>query len=178
MSPTSLGRVAAMLRFFGSVSKLLLLTMCDYYYHSHDKMVKEKIETRQGYGMVIRGVRGCVPRPMGHSLVILFSLSVSVKDRPLLWMVVRSQTYYPEHILVYGSKKGSLLSCRGFRLFLDKLIGGRDGGGLSTTLCLGLRCGGLESMFGWGPRPLDRRVVRLSFLCLGYKRGMCFGVPS
>ena len=27
---------------------------------------------------------------------------VSVKDRPLQWMVVRSQTYYPEHILVYG----------------------------------------------------------------------------
>ena len=40
MSPTSLGRVAAMLRFFGSVSNLLLLTIGDYYYHSHDKMVK------------------------------------------------------------------------------------------------------------------------------------------
>ena len=40
MSPTSLGRVAAMLRFFGSVSNLLLLTIGDYYYHSHDKRVK------------------------------------------------------------------------------------------------------------------------------------------
>ena len=30
---------------------------------------------------------------------------VSVKDRPLLWMVVRSQTYYPEHILAYWSGK-------------------------------------------------------------------------
>ena len=40
MSPTSLGRVAAMLRFFGSVSNLSLLTIGDYYYHSHDKMVK------------------------------------------------------------------------------------------------------------------------------------------
>ena len=31
---------------------------------------------------------------------------VSIEDRPLLWMVVRSQTYYyPEHILAYGSKK-------------------------------------------------------------------------
>ena len=27
---------------------------------------------------------------------------VSVKDRPLHWILVRSQTYYPEHILVYG----------------------------------------------------------------------------
>ena len=32
-------------------------------------------------------------------------LPISIEDRPLLWMIVRSQTYYPEHILVYGSKK-------------------------------------------------------------------------
>ena len=30
---------------------------------------------------------------------------VSIKDHPLLWMLVRSQTYYPEHILAYGSRK-------------------------------------------------------------------------
>ena len=30
---------------------------------------------------------------------------VPIEDRPLLWMVVRSQTYYPEHILAYGSGK-------------------------------------------------------------------------
>ena len=29
---------------------------------------------------------------------------MSIEDRPLLWMVVRSQTYYPEHILAYGSE--------------------------------------------------------------------------
>ena len=40
---------------------------------------------------------------MEHSLVTLFSLSVSVKDRPLLWMVVRSQTYYPKHIVLMGA---------------------------------------------------------------------------
>ena len=56
MSPTSLGRVAAMLRFFGSVSNLPLLIIGDYYYHSHDKMVKGKRETGQGYGM---GIGGC-----------------------------------------------------------------------------------------------------------------------
>ena len=28
---------------------------------------------------------------------------VSIEDRPLLWMVVRSQTYYPEHIPAYLS---------------------------------------------------------------------------
>ena len=39
------------------------------------------------------------------NLVTLFPLSVLIEDRPLLWMVVRSQTYYPEHILAYGSGK-------------------------------------------------------------------------
>ena len=89
---------------------------------------------------VLVGVRGCVPQPTGHSLVTLFFLSVSVKDRPLHWILVRSQTYYHEHILCLWEREGSLLSCCGFWLFSDRLIGGGDGGGLSTTLSLGLRC--------------------------------------
>ena len=54
---------------------------------------------------VLVGVIGCVPRSTGLSLVILFFLFVSIKDHPLLWMVVRSQTYYPEYILAYRSGK-------------------------------------------------------------------------
>ena len=54
---------------------------------------------------VLVGVICYVSRPTGYSLVTLLSLSMSVKDRPLLWMVVRSQTYYPEHILAYESGK-------------------------------------------------------------------------
>ena len=127
---------------------------------------------------VLVGVRGCVPRLTGHSLVTLFSMSVSVKDRPLLRILVRSQTYYPEHILVYGSREGSLLSYRGFQLFLDQLIGGEDGGGLSTTLSPGLRCGGLESKFGRGPGPHDRSGMGWSYLYLRYKQCVCFGVPN
>ena len=56
MSRTSFGRVAAMLRIFVSVSNLPLLIIGDYYYHSHNKMVKGKIETGQGYGT---GIGGC-----------------------------------------------------------------------------------------------------------------------
>ena len=52
---------------------------------------------------VLMGVTGCVSQPTRLSLVTLFSLFVSIKDRPLLWMVVRSQIYYPEHILVIGA---------------------------------------------------------------------------
>ena len=36
---------------------------------------------------------------------IAFVPPVSIEDRPLLWMVVRSHTYYPKHILAYGSGK-------------------------------------------------------------------------
>ena len=43
-----------MLRIFGSVSNLPLLTIGDYYY-SHDKMVKGNGD-REGYGM---GIGGC-----------------------------------------------------------------------------------------------------------------------
>ena len=83
MTPTSIGRVAAMLRIFGSMSNLSLLTIGDYYYHSYDKMVKGKWRLGRDMVRILVGVRGCVPRPTGHSLVTLFFLSVSVKDRSL-----------------------------------------------------------------------------------------------
>ena len=37
--------------------------------------------------------------------LVVFVPPVSIEDRLLLWMVVRSQTYYLEHILAYGSEK-------------------------------------------------------------------------
>ena len=40
MSPTSIGRVTVILRFFCGMSNLSLHTTGDYYYYSHDKMVK------------------------------------------------------------------------------------------------------------------------------------------
>ena len=160
------------------MSNLSLLTIGDYYIYSHDKMMKGKIETGQGYDMGIGGCDQLCPTAMGLSLVTLFFLSMLVKDRPLYKTLGKSQTYYPKQILRYGRREDLLLSCRGFRLFFDRLIGGGDGGGLSTALSAGLRCGGLESKFGWGPGPLERRVMGWSYLCLGYKRGVCFGVPS
>ena len=36
---------------------------------------------------------------------VVFVPPESIEDRLLLWMVVRSQTYYPEHILGYESGK-------------------------------------------------------------------------
>ena len=59
--------------------------------------------TGQGYDLGIDGCKRLCPAATGHGLVTLFSLSVSVKDHPLLWILVRSQTYDSEHILAYGS---------------------------------------------------------------------------
>ena len=67
------------------------------------------METGQGYGMGIGGCNELCPTAMGLSLVTLFFLSVLIEDRPLMWMVVRSQTYYPKHILTYGSRKAHTL---------------------------------------------------------------------
>ena len=66
---------------------------------------------------VLVGVTCCVPRPTGLSLVTLFSLFVSIKDHSLLWMVVKSQTYYPEHILAYGSGKARYALVMGYGSF-------------------------------------------------------------
>ena len=63
------------------------------------------METGQGYGVGYGGCDELCLATTGFSLVTLFSLSVSIEDRPLLWMVVKSQTYYREHILAYGSGK-------------------------------------------------------------------------
>ena len=43
-------------------------------------------------------------RQLSEALVA-FVLPMSIEDRPLLWMIVRSHTYYPKHILAYGSGK-------------------------------------------------------------------------
>ena len=72
------------------MSNLPLLTIGDYYNYSHDKNNERKMETEQGCGIGIGGCNELCPMAMGLSLVTLFSLSISIEDHPLLWMVVRS----------------------------------------------------------------------------------------
>ena len=134
------------------MSNLPLLTIGDYYYY-HNKTMK-KMETGQGYGMGIGECNKLCPTATGLSLVILFSLFVSIKDCSMLWMVVRSYTYYPEHMLVYGSGKAHYALVVGSSSFRTDWLEAGKGGGLSTILRPGLKCGGLESKFGRGPRPL------------------------
>ena len=53
-----------MLRFFGSVSNLPLLTIGDYYYYSHDKMVKGNGDQTR-YGTGIGGCKRMCPAANG-----------------------------------------------------------------------------------------------------------------
>ena len=72
-----------------------------------------------------------------------------------------------------------LLSCRGFWLFSDRLIGGGDGGGPYTALSPGLRSGGLETKFGRGPRHLGQEGDGLVLLVPGVQAGHMFsGYPA
>ena len=104
-SLTSAGSSSCYAQVFCSMSNLLLLTIGDCYIYSHDKNDERKMETGQGYGMGYGGCDELRLAATGLSLVTLFSVFMSIKDRPLLWMVIRSQTFDPEHILSYESGK-------------------------------------------------------------------------
>jgi hypothetical protein len=38
-----------------------------------------------------------------NEALVAFVPPMLIEDRPLHWTLVKSQTYYPEHILTYGS---------------------------------------------------------------------------
>ena len=67
-SPTSVGSSSCYAQVFDSVSNLSLLTIGDYYNYSHDKMMKGKMETGQGYGMGIGGCNRLCPMANGAQL--------------------------------------------------------------------------------------------------------------
>ena len=81
---------------------------------------------------------------------VAFVPSESIEDRPLLRMVVRSQTYYPEHILAYGSGKTCYSLIMGSGSFWTGFQGWVLGEDLSTILRPGLRCWGLEAQVWTG----------------------------
>jgi hypothetical protein len=62
-------------------------------------------------------------RKQSGALVALVP-SVSIEDRPLHWTLARSQTYYPEHILAYGSRKTCYSLVMGSGYFRTDYYGG------------------------------------------------------
>jgi hypothetical protein len=57
-------------------------------------------------------------------VVVAIVPPVSIKNRSLHWTLVRSQTYYPEHILTYGSRKTCYSLLMGSGSFRTDYYGG------------------------------------------------------
>jgi hypothetical protein len=128
----------------------------EYYYNYHNNMMERKWWSSRDKGWVIGGCNKLCPVAMGLSLVALFFLSMSIEDYSLLWMVVRSQIYYPEHILACGSGKARCSLVVGSGSFWTDWLETEKGTGLSIVLRSGLKCRGLEFKFGQGLGPLNR----------------------
>jgi hypothetical protein len=61
--------------------------------------------TGQGYGMGIGGYNRLCPAAMGHSLVALFFLSVSIKDRSLHGPWSSHRFIIPNTYLLMGTER-------------------------------------------------------------------------
>jgi hypothetical protein len=141
----------------------------------------EKRKWRPGRDMVwlLVGVAGCVPRPRGIVWLHCFSCPYRLRTVRCTESSVKSQIYCPEHILAYESGKARYSLVMGFGSFRTDWLEAGTGGGLSTTLRPGLKCGSLESKFRRGPGTRDRSGTGWSRLCLGYKWGVYFsGYPA
>jgi hypothetical protein len=92
-----------MIPIYNSVGNLSLLTAGDYYYHeSHNKNGGKKMVIGHGYGMGIGRCNRLCPAVMGHSLVALFSLFVSIKDRSLYGLWSSHRLIIPSTYLFMG----------------------------------------------------------------------------
>jgi hypothetical protein len=127
--------------------------------------------TGQRYGMGIGGCNKLCPAATGHSWVALFPCPCQLRivrcmdPGQVIDLLSRAHTclWEREDLLLWDSSS--------FRIdWLETEIGG----GLSTALRPGLKCGGLESKFGRGPGTRDRSGTGWSRLYLGCKRGVCF----
>jgi hypothetical protein len=76
----------------------ILLLLLSWYYHIEQICII--IRDQAGLGLDGLGLGWAIERGS-----VVFVPSVSIKDRLLHWTLVRSQTYYPEHILAYMSGK-------------------------------------------------------------------------
>jgi hypothetical protein len=168
-------RVVALLRFDGRVGNLSLLTIGDYYDHkSHNKMVERKWWPGRDVVWVLVGVIGGVPRPRGIAWLHYFPCPCQLRTVCCI---------DPGHVTDLLSRAHTCLwergrACHSFVMgsgsFWTDWLEAGIGGGLSMTLRTGLKCGGLESNFGRGPRTHDRSGTGWSRLCLGCKRGVYF----
>ena len=133
--------------------------------------------TGQGYGLGIGGCKRLCRR--GHRAWLGYTAFPvwSVKDRSL-HKPLRQVTDLLSRAHTWVWALGRLVALLSWiRLFPDRLswwFVSFGLGGPCTAQSSGLRGEGLESQCGRRPGSRERRVVGWSYLCLGYKRGVCF----
>ena len=105
---------------------------------------------------------------------------VCVNQGPVVAMDARQVTDLLSRAHTWVWAQGRLVALLSWtRLFLDRLIGGGDGGGPCTTLSPGLRSGGLESKFGQGLGHPGQESDGLILLVSGVQAGRVFsGHPA
>ena len=97
--------------------------LLDYYHWKNINGEKEKWWPGRDVVWVLVSVRGCVAVDTGHGLVILFSLSLSVKDRSLHKPSRQGTDLLSRaHTWVWALERLNALLSR-IRLFLDRLLG-------------------------------------------------------
>ena len=128
---------------------------------------------------VLVGVKSCVLRPTGHSSVTLFSCLYGLRTgRCIRHRGQVTDLLSRAHIWVWAQGRLVALLSR-IRLFPDQMMGRGGGGGPCTTLSPGLRSGGLESKFGWGPGHPGQEGDRLVLLVPRVQRRRVFlGHPT
>jgi hypothetical protein len=146
---------------------LLLLLSCYYHMDNNWRPGGTVLGIGHGLGWAIRA-----------RLWLHLSRMCRLRTVRCTGLLVKSQIYYPEHILAYGSGKACYSLVMGSGSFQTDWLEVGICGGLSTTLRPGLKCGGLESKFGRGPGTRDRSGMGWSRSCLGCERDVCFsGYP-
>jgi hypothetical protein len=129
--------------------------------------------TGQGYGMDIGGCNKLCPAATGHSWVALFFCPCRLRTVRCMDPDQVTDLLSRTHTFLW-EREGLLLSCYGFRLFLDRLIGGGDMWRSKHCVEAGPQVRFFESKFGRIPGTRDRSGTGWFRLCLGCKRGMCF----
>ena len=121
---------------------------------------------------VLMGVRGCVLWPTGHSLVTLFLCLSRLRTGRCIGFQSGHRLIILNTYFLMGA--GRLVTLLSWVPALSRLTDWRRGWWTCKHRTKsGTQEQGLESKFGWGPRPRDRRVAGWSCLCLRYKRGVC-----
>ena len=134
--------------------------------------------TGQGYGWVLVGVRGCVLRPIGHSLVTLFPCLCQLRTGHCISLEASHRFIIPSTYLLMGAGK---TRCS---LIVDPALSGPTDWRRGWWRSLHHMEFRTQDVGAWSPSldgdldTRDRRVMGQSCLCLGTSGACVLGHPA